>query len=283
MAMSPAQDTPTAMIDRVASLLKVLDSQQRCSLAQISRQAQVPRSSAHRILQRLVELGWVERDGFQYSLGIRMFELGVQALRRDKVHDAALPIMHALFRSTGLTVYLSILDTPDVLHVERIGGRPEYAGGWQLGARQPAVHSAAGWALLARLDEASWSDLRIPPPATAGGIGSTRMLRRELYRVRDRGGVAVDAQSCVVGTGAVAAPVGPPGAGVNAALTLCGPAHVIQANQTAAAVRTAAMEIWHACAGGARPRRARVPAAAGIPVRSRALLPLPERSVAEAG
>ena len=99
------------------------------------------------------------------------------------------------------------------------------------------------------------------------------MLRRELYRVRDRGGVAVDAESCVVGTIAVAAPVGPPGAGVNAALTLCGPARVIQANQAAATVRAAAMEIWRGSVEGARPRRTRVPAGAGIPLGPRTLLP----------
>jgi DNA-binding IclR family transcriptional regulator len=254
MAMSPAQDTPTAMIDRVASLLQVLDGQPRCTLAQITRQARLPRSSAHRILQRLVDLGWVERHGFHYSLGIRMFELGVQAVHRDRAHAAALPVMHALYRSTGLTAYLSVLKATDVLHIERVGGWPERTAGWHLGARQPAVHCAAGRALLARLDESSWTGLALPPPPTVRGICGPAALRRELYRVRDRGGVAVDNEGCVPGTIAVAAPVGPPGAGLNAALTLCGPVAAVQLDKAGAAVHAAAMNIWQVSAGVPRRR-----------------------------
>jgi DNA-binding IclR family transcriptional regulator len=259
--MSPPQDTPTAMIDRVASLLQVLDGQQRCTLEQISQRAHLPRSSAHRILQRLVDLGWVERRGFQYSLGIRMFELGVQAVHRDQVHAAALPVMHALYRSTGLTAYLSVLVDVDVLHIERVGAWPEHAAGWHLGARQPAVHCAAGRALLARLDESAWPGLAVTPPPTARGICGPTALRRELYRVRDRGGVSIDNEACIPGTTAVAAPVGPPGAELNAALTLCGPVAAVQTDKAAAAVRAAAMNIWQVSAG-VPPRR-----------RQRALLP----------
>ena len=69
MTAAPSQETPAAMIDRVASLLQSFDGRPRLTLAQISRLANLPRSSAHRILQRLVDLGWVERDGFQYGLG----------------------------------------------------------------------------------------------------------------------------------------------------------------------------------------------------------------------
>ncbi|WP_222849602.1 IclR family transcriptional regulator [Trebonia kvetii] len=238
----------------MASLLQVLDGQHHCTLAQISRQTRVPRSSAHRILQRLVDLGWVERHGFNYSLGIRMFELGVRVVHRDQVHGAALPVMHALYRSTGLTAYLSVLQSTDILHIERVGGWPERAAGWHLGGRQPAVHCAAGRALIARLDEALWPELAVLQPPTSRAICGPTALRRELYRVRDRGGVAIDNEGCVPGTIAVAAPVGPSGAGINAALTLCGPAPAVQTDKAMAAVHAAAMNIWQAAAGVPRRR-----------------------------
>ncbi|MGC7101793.1 IclR family transcriptional regulator [Amycolatopsis lurida] len=252
MTTARSQDVPTAMIDRVASLLEVFDGHHRLTLAQISRRAQLPRSSAHRILQRLVELGWVDRDGFQYTLGIRMFELGSQVVRRDRVHQAALPVMHSLHRSTGLTAHLSVLVASDVLHLERIGGRPGEDSGWWLGARQPAVHSAAGLALLAQLD--GWPELTFPPPATPYGIRTRTQLSRELERVRDRGGVAIDRQGCSAGITAVAAPVGPSEGDFQAALSLSGPDGEMPTAKAVDAVRMAAMDIWYAATGMARLR-----------------------------
>jgi DNA-binding IclR family transcriptional regulator len=255
MTMVRSQDTPSAMIDRVASLLEVFDGHRRLTLAQLSRRAHLPRSSAHRILQRLVELGWVERQGFEYALGIRMFELGAQVVRRDRVHQAALPFMHELHRSTGLTAHLSALASSDVVHLERIGGWPAKDAGWRLGARQPAVHSAAGRALLAQLDESEWPELAFPPPATSGGIRTPLQLRRELDRVLDRGGVAVDLQGSAAGVTAVAAPIGPSESNLRAALSLCGPSGSIPVEKAVAAVRLAAMDIWYAASGVTRLRR----------------------------
>ncbi|MEW2304472.1 helix-turn-helix domain-containing protein [Streptomyces sp. NPDC006655] len=239
----------------MASLLQVFDGRSRLTLAEISRQADLPRSSTHRILQRLVELGWVEREGYQYSLGIRMFELGSQVVRRDRIHRASLPFMHALHRSTGLTVHLSTLVASDVLHLERTGDWPEKGDSWCLGARQPAVHSAAGRALLAQLAETDWPTLAFAPPATVYGIHTLRDLRRDLERVRDRGGVAVDFQGCGTGITVVAAPVGPSGSNVRTALSLCGPVDALPTQEAGEAVRMAAMDIWYAASG--MPRRSR--------------------------
>lgn len=261
MTTAISHSAPITMIDRVASLLKVFDGRYGLTLAEISRQADLPRSSTHRILQRLVELGWVEREGYHYSLGIRMFELGSQVVRRDRIHQASLPVVHTLHRLTGLTVFLSAMVSSDVLHLERIGDWPEKGDSWRLGARQPAVHSAAGRALLAQLTEADWPALDFSPPATAYGIRSLGELRRDLDRVRDRGGVAVDVQGCCAGVTVVAAPVGPPGSGTRAALSLCGPAESMPTQEAGDAVRIAAMDIWYA--------------ASGMPRRSRRLRPVP--------
>ena len=254
MTTARSQETPTAMIDRVASLLQSFDGHPRLTLAQISRLANLPRSSAHRILQRLVDLGWVHRDGFQYGLGLRMFELGSQVVRRDRAHQAALPFLHALHRSTGLTAHLSVLVSADVLHLERIGTRAETDSAWCPGGRQPVVHSAAGRALLAQLDESAWPDLTFPAAATSHGVRSRVQLQRELDQVRDRGGVAVDVQRCTAGITAVAAPVGPAEADLRAAVSLSGPADAMPIDKAVAAVRMAAMDIWYAASGVTRLR-----------------------------
>ncbi|MFI7154382.1 IclR family transcriptional regulator [Nonomuraea sp. NPDC050022] len=252
MTTAQSHGSPITMIDRVASLLQVFDGHPRLTLAQIARQADLPRSSAHRILQRLVELGWVAREGYQYRLGLRMFELGSKVVQRERLHQACLPFMYALHRSTGLTVHLSALVSDEVLHLERIGDWPEKGEGWRPGGRQAAVHSAAGRAVLAQLTEAEWPELAFPPPATVYGVHSLAQLRRDLERVRDRGGVAIDIQGCSAGMTAVAAAIGPSGSDLRAALSLCGPAGTMSAQEAGDTVRITAMDIWYATSGMAR-------------------------------
>ncbi|MEU6751236.1 IclR family transcriptional regulator [Spirillospora sp. NPDC046719] len=256
MTTAPAEQAPATMLDRVSSLLEAFDGTRRLTLAELARKANLPRSSTHRILQRLVDMGWVERHGFEYGLGMRIFELGSLVVRGDGIHRASLPIMHELHRRTGLTVHLSVLRGADVLHIERVGGWPQNTDGWQVGARQPAHHTAPGRALLARLDPAERPapDLSVPP--TAYSLRTHAQYERELYKVSDHG-VAVDMQGLVLGIASVATVVGPSGRSP-AALSLTGPAASLRTGDLVAHLRIAAADIWDAVTGvprvGARRR-----------------------------
>lgn len=248
MTSSQAEQAPAAMIDRVSSLLGVFDGSRRLTLAQISRRSSLPRSSAHRILQRLVELGWVERHGFEYGLGLRIFELGSLVVRQDGVRRVAVPFMQELHLRTGLTVHLSVLREADILHIERIGGRPDDRECWQIGSRQPAQHTAAGRILLAGLAPADRPDTQLSAPPTAYGPRSLTELERELDKVRDYG-VAVDAHGTVPGFASIAAAIGPIDR-ASAALSITGPISVLKPEQLGGALRGTAAEIWTAATGG---------------------------------
>jgi DNA-binding IclR family transcriptional regulator len=252
------------MIDRVASVLEVFEGQRRLTLAQISRRAQLPRSSAHRILQRLVEFGWVERDGYGYTLGLRMFELGSQVARNDRLHRAASPLLAVLHRATGLAVHLSTLSGTDVVHLEQLGGGGGRAADWAPGSRTPAVHAAPGRALLARLSPGERPPLDVPAPPTPYGIRTAMQLERELCRIRERGGIAVDGQGCVPGVTVVAAAIGPGSVDARMAVSVSGPCQVVRVERVAGAVRTTAMDVWRAATGVAPlPRRLVQPIRAG--------------------
>ena len=55
--------TPSAVIDRVSLVLEAFEGPGRLTLAQIVRRTGLPRSSAHRMLERLVALRWLRRSG----------------------------------------------------------------------------------------------------------------------------------------------------------------------------------------------------------------------------
>jgi DNA-binding IclR family transcriptional regulator len=248
MATARIGETPTAMIDRVASILESFVGQRPLTLAEVARCSGLPRSSAHRILQRLVELGWVERNEFKYALGYRMFELGAQFTRQRSVHRAALPVMTELHRRTGLTAHLSMLTGTEILHLERVGVWPGDAGEWGVGARQPVARTAAGRAMLAAIPRDERPQIVFGAAPTCYTVRSAVQLDRDLARIRDRGGVAVDAQGCALGVTVVAAPIAT-GEDGHFALSLCGPAKSLRTEVVIADVRRAAAAVWRQASG----------------------------------
>lgn len=252
--MRQIQEAPTAMIDRVSTVLDAFVGQRSLTLAEVARRSNLPPSSTHRILQRLVELGWVERSGFEYALGLRMFELGSHVMRQRKLHEAALPAMTKLHRQTGCTAYLSTLAGSEVLHLERVGLWPKAGPSWCVGGRQRVELSAPGHALLAAMAPDDWPQVSFESTPTCYSLRSRAQLDRELQRVRDRGGVAVDSQGSALGVTVVAARIDVYGDTSQVALSLCGPTKSVRTETMIAAVRSGAMDIWYAVSGIPRVR-----------------------------
>ncbi|BBY56390.1 IclR family transcriptional regulator [Mycobacterium koreense] len=247
--IAPAEpsDAPKAVIDRVSLILDAFEGPGRLTLAQIVRRTGLPRSSAHRMLESLVQLRWLRRDGRDYELGIRLVELGSLAMHQDRLHNAALPKLRELHAATGLVVHLAILDGPDVFFIEKIGNRMASAIPTRVGGRQPAHCTALGKALLAYVDPAELDEICAGPLAhrTRYSIATGTQLRAELGRIRERG-VAVDREEAMAGVGCLAAPIGNPGEAV-AALSVCGPAGQMTFDQRLASpVRMTALAIWRA-------------------------------------
>jgi DNA-binding IclR family transcriptional regulator len=233
--------TPSAVIDRISLVLDAFEGPGRLTLAQIVRRTGLPRSSAHRMLERLVQLRWLRRTGRDYELGMRLVELGSLAVHQDRLVRAAIPLLVELHRATGLVVHLAVLDGSDVVYLEKIGDRMISAIPTRVGGRQPAHCTAVGKAMLAYSDEDAEIDMRAR--LTKYSISSASQLAAELARVRAHG-VAFEREESLLGFGCVAAPIGSPGEAV-AAVSVCGPMNRMRFDQRLAApVRMTAMGIW---------------------------------------
>ncbi|MCK0175426.1 IclR family transcriptional regulator [Mycolicibacterium sp. F2034L] len=242
--------TPSAVIDRISLVLDAFDGPGRLTLAQIVRRTGLPRSSAHRMLERLVQLRWLRRSGRDYELGMRLVELGSLAVHQDRLHRAATPLLHDLHRATGLVVHLAVLDGADVVYLEKTGDRMAAALPSRVGGRQPAHCTAIGKALLAYNSEAC-DEVDLANRRTKYSIGTAAQLAGELAKVSAHG-VAYDREELLPGFGCVAAPIGAPGEAV-AALSVCGPMDRMAFDQRLAApVRMTAMGIWRNVEGGAQ-------------------------------
>lgn len=221
--MSTAGSTaPNQIMDRISLVLDAFEGPGRLTLAQTTMRTGLPRSTTHRLLERLVGLRWLTRDGNTYELGTRLMELGSLAVQQNRLYNAALPVLHELHRVTGHLVHLGILEGDDVVYLEKVGSRGAPATISRVGGRHPALQSPLGRALLAHTP-----DLALPPGDA------------DLARVREHGVSYVrTAKICGIGV-----PIGSAGNAI-AALSICAPNGQLPLDHRAAApVRIAASSI----------------------------------------
>lgn len=234
------REAAPALLERVDAILDALGREEVLTLDQMSRRIGVPGSSLHRILQRLVGLEWVERDGFSYRLGLRMRELGHRMMQLDPRYQVALPLLYELRDATGLSVHLSVLSGTESVAVENIWGRGRVP--MISGLRHPAHATASGKVLLAA-HHADHGEADLQQLTTAT-IGRPDQLRAELDRVRESG-LATAREELAVGLVSVAVPIGPADT-ATAALALSGPADELQTDAVAPALRATAARIFTA-------------------------------------
>lgn len=233
-------DSPAAVIDRMSELLGEFQDRGHLTLSELSERTGLPRSSAHRLLTQLVEMGWIRREARTYALGRSVFELGALAQHHDVLHRAAHPILQELHSATGLVAHLGVLDGQDVRYLDKVGRGPVPLPS-RVGGRQPAYRTALGKALIAhsRVDPMSATRVHTLP----AGMDSTR-LRSEIARIRERH-IAQEREESVAGVACIAAPIGD-GRRCVGALSVTGDVESVDVVQLATPVRVAARAVWQA-------------------------------------
>ncbi|WP_280309404.1 IclR family transcriptional regulator [Nocardia abscessus] len=257
-AARPGQP-PVSMIERMTLILEAFDgATPSLTLVELAERTGLPRSTVHRILDQLIRLRWLAHAPGGYRLGLRTLELGGLAAEHNEIRDAVSPLLHDLYQQTGMVGHLGVLDGHDVLYLDKVGGRCAATVPTRLGGRMPAHSTALGKALLATLEpsivEASFRD-RLPQ-LTARTLADRAELHRELSRIRNRQGVAVDNEESVTGIACVAVPIRGRGAAV-AAVSLSGRVGTDRAVLDTARLARALAEVAQEAGRNLFPRHAR--------------------------
>ncbi len=128
-------------------------------LADVAERLGMSRSTTHRYMTTLVELGYLEqtRDR-KYRLGLRPLDIGMSALRATGLRDIGHLYLDRLRYDTGLTAGLAVLSGGSVLYVDRVQGKDVDMGidgspTIRTGVRLPAHCTSVGKILLAHLPE----------------------------------------------------------------------------------------------------------------------------------
>lgn len=230
-------------IARAVSVLEALASAAGpLGVSELSRRCGFSKSSMQRALRALYEAGLLERDGSQYRLGLRLFELGQQVPRQRDLREAARPFMADLGQATGHQVHLAVLDGNDVLYLEVLRSPTAPSLPTRMGSRWPAHGTGIGKAILAFSDADVVERLvsKGLPRLSERTISAPGTFVAELARIRERG-VAYDLEESRAGVACVASPVFGNAGQVIAGLSVSGWHSRINLDNSAAAVRTAAL------------------------------------------
>ena len=144
-------------LDRALDLLQaVAYSKSGLPLTKLAGQTGLSKSTAHRILSRLVEhrLLRLAPQTRVYSPGISLYRLGQAAARHFSLVDIARPFMQNLADSTEDTVFLSVIDGDEAVCMERVvGAYPIKTLTLAQGDHRPLGVGAGALALLAALPD----------------------------------------------------------------------------------------------------------------------------------
>jgi DNA-binding IclR family transcriptional regulator len=178
-------------------------------ISELARELGMPKSAVHRLVRLLTQGGWVRQDAaWRYAPTLKIWELGTRVAERIDLRRLAAPVMHDLRSVIRETVYLSVLDGPDVLVVDKLDSADAVVSHARLASRGPAYASAAGKALLAGLADGALEALF---PArlqrfTARTLASRNALLAQLRTVRAKG-FAVNQGEWHADIGGIACPV----------------------------------------------------------------------------
>jgi IclR family acetate operon transcriptional repressor len=207
--MLPA-DTPT--LRAFALLEHLVKAGEAVSLADLTRDVDIPKASLHRMLASLEAGGLVIREPGQknaYSVGPRLARLSVGVMMHAGARRLRHAILERLVADLGETCNLTMLHNTDVVYLDRVEAAWPLRLDLKPGSRVPAHCSASGKLLLALLprdERASLVRAMTLTRHTPNTISDPELLEAELDRTAHKG-LAIDNEEFVAGIACIAAPI----------------------------------------------------------------------------
>jgi IclR family pca regulon transcriptional regulator len=144
-----------ASVGKAFAVLKSFTSEAfELTLSEVAARADLDRGTAFRLIQTLIELGYLQAvpQSRRFRLGVACLDLGYTVLSHGSLRAIVEPLLRDLVPEAGDAASLGILDGGDVIYLARVSaGLDRYKMDRRPGARIPAYSAALGHAMLAHL------------------------------------------------------------------------------------------------------------------------------------
>lgn len=165
---------------------------ERLGVSAISRDTEIPKAVAHRMLKELTSIDFLYFDTGEkrYGLGSLAVVLGLSAMRGMDINRLARPHLERLTAETQETATLSILEGSARIYVHQVLSPQEISMSVTLGVRYPLFAGASSKAILAGFSDKEVDDYFIRTALTsltAETVIDEARLREEIALIRSRG------------------------------------------------------------------------------------------------
>ena len=203
---------------------------------ELSRRANLPKASAHRLVQTLEEVGAIVRGANgRYRLGMLLLSLAQNVAVKDLLLEVGRQLLVELSLRLDMTIHLGVLENDMVYYLHKASTPTSFVSHTRSGARLEAYCSGLGKVLLAALQEDELESFMLEGELVAltpHTITDSGLLRRELETVR-RQGFAIDDCEARMDTRCVAVPVRDQSGKVIAAISATTNAQTVKPEQLA--------------------------------------------------
>jgi DNA-binding IclR family transcriptional regulator len=197
-ATSEDREEPQGVLLRALRVLRAFEAQEAPqSLSELARAVDLAPSTTSRLLNVLVETGFVARGvDRRYQLGPRVVSLGLLALRRISLHEVALPHLYELAAVTGESANLGVPAEDRVMYLAHVPSNEpirhvEWAGstvpveGTAIGRALRGDVGPAGFVSTRRTVESGVTAIAAPVRGAAGAIVAGISVTGPTFRISD--------------------------------------------------------------------------------------------------
>lgn len=194
------KDYTVPAVHRAIQVLEILAaSHTGFSLADLSRQTGIPKSSLFRILLTLDRSSIVHFDEARsiFTLGAKLIDWGNRALDKIDLKTVTHPHLVRLANDTKESYYVAVLDDHEVIIIDRADTPEIWSMVARLGQRSPVHATASGLVLIADLSPNVMEaiiDKSGLKRYTSNTITSISRLKKRLQEVREGGYTIADAE-----------------------------------------------------------------------------------------
>ncbi|ALQ04549.1 MULTISPECIES: IclR family transcriptional regulator [Pseudomonas] len=189
-------------VQSLAKGFRVLESftaeNDELTLSQIAATADLDPGTTFRMLNTLVDLGYVSRipESRRFALTLKVLDLGFHAIARTDLRSIVRPILRSLVSETSEAASFAVLQGADVLYLERVrAGITRLGVDIRIGTTVPATQTAIGQSILAFLPEHQVQKVQELTPTTPFIMkphALERPLSELLGQIRDNGFVLTE-------------------------------------------------------------------------------------------
>jgi IclR family transcriptional regulator, KDG regulon repressor len=200
-------------LERALQILNAFTGERtRLTLSRLSEILSLSRATVLRLCATLVKYGFLHQDptSKEYSLGLRLLELGSIVLYSFSLRKTASPFLNQLHRKLGKTLFLGILDQGQLIYIDkREDARNPITFTSKIGTHRPPYWGMLGPILMAHLPDTEVDTLLAKNPlraTTKKSFTKKEEFKKWLGQIR-KDGFAVDEERTFDGITGLAVPI----------------------------------------------------------------------------